>query len=128
MNKYEKIYRKATRRAKGSRASWLDSAIAALAVDLEEEMGEQFDIGGPCGLRAEVRLSSTNWSLTVTPSFVDGDLVLYYDTGDTVERHGAGTIGDMNGFNNVQARLPDTIEDIAAVMVLRKKGEEVSKV
>ena len=34
MNKYEKIYLKAKGRSHGSDASWLDSAIAALAVDL----------------------------------------------------------------------------------------------
>lgn len=123
MNKYEKIYAKAAQRSNGSNASWLDSAIAALAVDLEEKTGERFSIGGPYGLRAEVILSSSNWRLNVTPNFNGGELMLYYDTGEQVRRHGAGTIADMNGFNNVQARLPDTLEGIVAVLTLRKPRE-----
>ena len=67
MNKYEEIYLKAAHRAKGSAVSWLDSAVAALAVDLESYVGEVFEIGGPYGLRAEVVISSPNYSLTVVP-------------------------------------------------------------
>ncbi len=124
MNKYEKIYAKAAQRSNGSTASWLDSAIAALAVDLEEYFGEDMSIGGPYGLRAEVVISSSNWTLTVSPCFTDGKLRLYYDTGEIVGRHPAGSIGELNGFNNAQAPLPDDFEDIANVMTLRKHGLE----
>ena len=116
MNKYEKIYAKAAQRSNGSTASWLDSAIAALAVDLEEYFGEDMSIGGPYGLRAEVVISSSNWTLTVSPCFTDGKLRLYYDTGEIV--------GELNGFNNAQAPLPDDFEDIANVVTLRKHGLE----
>lgn len=116
MNKYEKIYLKATQRSKGATASWLDSAIAALAVDLEEYLGEHMEVGGPYGLRAEVVISSSSYILTITPSFTDGKLSLYYDTGRANERHPAGSIGAMNGFNNVQAPLPDTFAEIVGVM------------
>lgn len=124
MNKYEKIYLKATQRSKGSNASWLDSAIAALAVDLGEHFGEDMSIGGPYGLRAEVVISSYNWSLTISPCFTDGKLRLYYDTGEIVRRHPAGSIGELNGFNNAQAPLPDNFEDIVDVVTLRKHGLE----
>lgn len=125
MNKYEKIYLKATQRAHGSNASWLDSAVAALAVDLEEYVGEDMSIGGPYGLRAEAVILSSNWALTVSPCFTDGKLRLYYDTGEIVGRHPANSIGAMNGFNNEQAPLPDTLEEIAAIMTLRKQREGV---
>ena len=116
MNKYEKIYLKATQRSKDTIVSWLDSAIAALAVDLEEYLGERVDVGGPYGLRAEVVISSSSYILTITPSFTDGKLSLYYDTGKVGKRHPAGSIGATNGFNNVQAPLPDTFAEIVRVM------------
>lgn len=119
MNKYEKIYLKATQRSKGSIASWLDSAVAALAADLEEYTGERMEIGGPYGLRAEAIISSDSYILILTPYFDSGSLKLYYDTGETTEKHQPNTIGAINGFNNVQAPLPDTIEEIAAVMTRR---------
>lgn len=74
MNKYEKIYHKAKGRSHGSEASWLDSAIAALAVDLEEHTGEEMEVGGPYGLRAEVIISSNSRILIITPDFEDGNL------------------------------------------------------
>lgn len=116
MNKYEKIYLKAMQRSKGSTVSWLDSAIAALAVDLEEYLGEHMSVGGPYGLRAEVVILSNSYILTITPSFTDGKLSLYYDTGKAGEQHPAGSIGAVNGFNNEQAPLPDTFAEIVGVM------------
>lgn len=125
MNKYEKIYLKATQRSKGSVVSWLDSAIAALAVDLEEYLGEHMDVGGPYGLRAEVVISSSSYILAVTPSFTDGKLSLYYDTGKANKRHPAGSIGAVNGFNNEQAPLPDTFAEIVGIMSrIEPKGGE----
>lgn len=116
MNKYEKIYLKAVQRSKNSEASWLDSAVAALAVDLEDYTGEVFEIGGPYGLRAEVTIISSSYSLTVTPSFKSGCLEIYYDTGKRTQVHQPNTVGSVNGFNNLQARLPDTIEEIVSIM------------
>ena len=124
MNKYEKIYLKAKGRSHGSDASWLDSAIAALAVDLGEHTGEGMEIGGPYGLLAEVIISSDSRILIVTPDFEDGNLKLYYDTGEKTDRHQPNTIGEMNGFNNVQAPLPDTIEEIAGIMTRRVNKRE----
>lgn len=123
MNKYEKIYLKAAQRSKDSVASWLDSAVAALAADLEEYTGEAMKIGGPYGLRAEVIISSDSYILIVTPDFNDGTLKLYYDTGEVTEKHQPNTIGAVNGFNKVQVPLPDTIEEIAATMT-RRAGDD----
>lgn len=116
MNKYEKIYLKALHRSKDSGVSWIDSAIAALAVDLENYTGETFEIGGPYGLRAEIMLISKSYALTLTPSFRGDKIELYYDTGEQTQSHQPSTIGAANGFNNVQARLPNSIGEIVAVM------------
>ena len=87
MNKYEKIYLKALHRSKDSGVSWIDSAIAALAVDLEDYTGETFEIGGPYGLRAEIMLISKSYALTLTPSFRGDKIELYYDTGEQTQSH-----------------------------------------
>lgn len=113
MNKYERIYNKAIEH--GRNASWMDTAIAALAVDMEDYTGSPVSVGGPFGLRAEVMLNAGEGYLTVCPGFQDGKLQLYYDTGETTQRFQPLTLGDFNGLNNKQERLPDTIEAIAAL-------------
>lgn len=124
MNKYEKIYLKATQRSKGSVASWLDSAVSALAIDLEEYTGEIMEVGGPYGLRAEAIISSNSYILILTPDFNSGTLKLYYDTGEKTDKHQPNTIGEINGFNNLQAPLPETLEEIVAIMTRRAKTQE----
>lgn len=121
MNKYEKIYIKA---AEKQQASWLDSAVAALAVDLEEYTGETVAVSGPFGLRAEVMVKVGNTYTIITPSFENDGFKLYYDTGETTGEYQPQTLGDWNGLNNVQAPLPDTLMEIAAIMTRRKGADE----
>lgn len=118
MNKYEKIYLKA---AEKRSASWLDSAIAALAVDLEEYIGKPVEVSGPFGLRAEVMFKVGDTYTIITPSFdkKDGGFKLYYDTGKQTEGYPPQSLGAWNGFNNVQAPLPDTFEEISAIITRR---------
>lgn len=118
MNKYEKIYCKAYE--KRGHASWLDSAIASLAVDLEEATGKQAEISGPFGIRAEVWISVGDNFIRLTPEFPDGQLKLYYDTGEMENTYQPGTLGDFNGMNNVREPVPDTLEEI--VKLLRPMG------
>lgn len=113
MTRYEKVYRKANEK-RG--ASWVDTAIALLACDIEEATGEPAKVSGPFGLRAEVYISTKSKSICITPEFPDGGLELFYDSGELNSRFGAGTLGDFNGFNNVRKALPDTIEEIVKVM------------
>lgn len=121
MNKYEKIYLKATKRGGGSAASWPDSSVAALAVDLEEHTGKPVEVSGPFGLRAEIVIKAGDICTIITPSFENGSFKLYYDTGERTGQYQPNTLGDWNGFNNVQAPLPDTFEEIAAVITRRTK-------
>lgn len=69
-----KIYLKAAAISHGSNASWIDSTVAALAVDLEEYTGKPVAVSGPYGLRAEVMLKVGEGYTTITPSFQDGVL------------------------------------------------------
>lgn len=118
MNKYEKIY--AIAHKKRGKASWLDGAIAALAIDLEEATGKPAEISGPYGLRAEVYIYVGDDFIRLTPEFPEDGLKLYYDTGKTTNDYQPGTLGDWNGMNNVRAELPDTLEEI--IKLLRPKN------
>ena len=114
MNKYEGIYLKAKERNKN--ASWLDSAIAILAGDLEAYTGQAVKVSGPFGLRAEVLFQVGGHYTTITPSFPNGGFELYYDTGETTDNCPPGSLGELNGFNHVQRRLPETFAAIANIM------------
>lgn len=114
MNKYEKIYIKAAE--KSGRAHWIDSAIAALAVDIEEATGKQTEISGPFGLRAEIYLRAGDDYIIITPEFPEEKIELYYDTGEFTSEYAPGTIGGMNGMNNIRARLPETLDEIIGLL------------
>lgn len=114
MNRYEKIYRKANEKR---HASWVDTAVALLASDIEEATGEPAQVSGPFGLRAEVYISTKRKSICITPEFPDGGgLKLFYDSGELTDHFGAGTLGDFNGLNNIRKPLPETIEEIIKAM------------
>ncbi len=114
MNKYEEIYAKAVEQTK--HPSWIETAITALAVDLHEATGETVEISGPCGLRAEILLYVGTRFIRITPSFPEGKLKLYYDTGEVTNKYPPQSLGDWNGMNNVSEPLPDTLEEIIAVL------------
>lgn len=114
MNKYERIYAEACK--KNQYASWLDSAIAALAADLSEATGKPVKISGPFGLRAEVWITVGDRFIRLTPDFPDLQLKLYYDTGEMTNDYQPGTLGDWNGMNNVRAPLPDTLDEIIGLL------------
>ena len=51
MNKYERIYNEAQNR---NCLHWRDSAVAALATDIEKATGKTVKVSGPFGLRSEL--------------------------------------------------------------------------
>jgi len=125
MNKYEKIYNEAARN--GGNPKWMNTCIRPLAADLEELTGLKAEVSGPYGLRAECVIylnkdggEGNRKYLVLTPDFYHKDnhieIQFFYDTGETDERYPANSLGDYNGFNNVSARLPDTLEEIAALL------------
>ena len=125
MNKYESIYNEAVK--KNKRARWYDTAIMALATDLQQATGLTAKASGPFGLRAECPIYLNEGGGTgerkviyITPNFESSPagtrLTLYYDTGETTKTYAPGTMGDLNGFNNLSERLPDTLEDILPLL------------
>lgn len=125
MNKYEKTYNEISK--KHPQARWFDIAVVALAVDLEEATGLKARVSGPFGLRAECPIYLNEEGepgerkvIYITPWFDstkgETELVLYYDTGEVKNNYAPGTLGELNGMNNVMERLPDTLEEIVALL------------
>jgi len=114
MNKYEEIYQNMKKQQKT--VNWIDSAVAALAADLEKAMESPVKISGPFGLRAEVYVDVGDNYILLTPDFCRERLSLYFDTGEVTNEHAPNTIGAINGMNNVRARLPDTLDEIIKVL------------
>lgn len=125
MNKYEKIYNEAAR--SGGNPKWINACIRPLAADLGEMTGLKAEVSGPYGLRAEcvIYLNKDGGKgerkfIVLTPHFYHAgnyiEIEFFYDTGETEERYEPNTLGDYNGFNNISAKLPDTLEEIAALL------------
>lgn len=125
MNKYEKAYNDVVKRHPG--AHWYDIAIVSLAADLGERIGQTARASGPFGLRAECPIYINEKGkpgerrvIYLTPWFDSSkgetELMLYYDTGETKNDYAPGTLGEINGMNNVMKRLPDTLEEIISLL------------
>lgn len=121
MNKYVDLYERAA--AGGKNPHWIDAAVVPLAQDLEQATGLKTTVSGPFGLRAEVVIHLNEAGaegerkyIVLTPCFKDNSITLYYDTGETRKRYEPLTLGDYNGFNNIQKELPESISEIIAVL------------
>lgn len=65
------------------------------------------------------------YSLTVTPdSIKPEDFALSYDTGEHKGRYAAGSIGNLNGFDNVTAPLPLDAEKVAEILISKAEKEK----
>lgn len=113
MNKYEEIYKRAAKRGD---THWRDSAIAALAFDLEAATGWPVTVGGPFGLRAEVMIEVGKSYLLITPEFPDGNLRLFYDTGKAINDYPAESLGYWNNMHHVREPLPDSVDEILKLL------------
>ena len=103
-----------------------------------ERTGYDYEILGPFGLRAESSLWIVDktkdrkdldtyvvWSLSVCPHF-QNDGHTQYLTYDTYKKRGnyhPNSIGAMNGFDNIEEILPDTIEEVWELMKSLKTKE-----
>lgn len=115
-NKYARIYELA--RIYNPQVSWFETAIVAIAADLEQYTGDPVEISGPFGLRCEISFKvGEHRSKYITVDFNGDDLLLSYDSGERTNAFTDGTIGAVNGFNNISKPLPDTIEKIIDVLL-----------
>ena len=125
------IYKLKMKEEKLSYPSWVNEIIVPLAQKLAEMKGLSYEIFGPFGLMNETSiflmkdpsisiLEQEVWALTIVPGLFKGDDNLYYYNGETEDRYPKGTIGEINGMNNVKVKLPDTIEEICDLLEFHK--------
>ncbi len=94
--------------------------------------GYDYEILGPFGLRCQSSLWIVDktkdrkenlvdyvvYSLSVTAKYNEDSHTQYlvYDTGEKKPGYHPNSLGAMNGFDNVEAILPDTIEEVWEIM------------
>ena len=103
LNKYEKLFLKALGR--NSNVSWVDTAVMALAADLEEYTGERVYVGGP--FASEVYLSCGNNHSIITAEFTNTEMFLKYRT----------------QYSSQDERIPMNLDEIAAVLAPGDSGK-----
>jgi hypothetical protein len=111
--------------------SWTEEIVEVLAQRLADKPNKKYEVCGPFGLRAETTIYLFNdenksfteqetWSITLTP----GDLTkgeIYYDTGEKTNDFSPNSTGAINGMNNVRKPLPETIDEIVALLHYSKR-------
>lgn len=123
------------RRSLEEKSSWVTQIVTPLAEKLAEHFGLFYEIYGPFGLGARTSIylradmtksivEADTWGITLSPSFQDGRPVLYYETGEKTNDYQRGSIGELNGWNNRLAPLPDSVEEIAELMNFSKGHAE----
>lgn len=106
---------------------WIDLVVKPLAEKLASARDGEYKIYGPFGLRREVFIdilprNSTSygapcWSICLVPCYNSNTFSLRYDTGVIEESYfPKGSIGEINGMNHVTSPLPETIEEINALL------------
>lgn len=107
--------------------TWKENAVMPLARLLAREKGLQLYFMGPIGLRAACiivlyadiamqPLEQEHWSISVMPHFDEDRLELWYDTYRVVHHYPPASIGALNNMGNELQPLPDSTEEILALM------------
>jgi len=109
------------------RNNWKEEIIVPLAEELAKRNGKKAKVLGPFGIGAKVEIIllddlDVKWTeqdalvLVIEPDFENGEMVFNYETGETCDRYKPGTIGEINGLNNITARLPNSAEEIQKLL------------
>ena len=108
--------------------SWVKEVLTPLADRISERLGLPYEIYGPFGLSCETSVyfqadketaitDQPIKHLTVLPEYADDhSFYLLYYTGESTNEYMEGSIGYLNGFNNVRATLPDDFEAIMKII------------
>lgn len=89
--------------------------LARLTPEIKWETGELRTFGLRCVCPV---YGKTKEGYIVGLSFTFGEDTLYYDTGEVTDRFGPGTLGHINGMNNVSAPVGNI-----SVLVTKVKGQ-----
>ena len=124
----KQISRLEKKRDKIKSINWFDEIVKPLGEILSKKIGLPYEIYGPFGLECNTSIyfredmakgicEQPTKSIHLRPSHKEiYVLEIYYETGEKTNTYASGTIGDLNGMNNVIAVLPDTIEDIIGLL------------
>lgn len=123
-----------------SEEGWYAQVLVPLAEALSKEPNMPYEIYGPFGLSSETSIyffpsgkignivKDDTYGITLHPSSRSTDdysipyadrFYLTYNTGEKKNEYPEGTIGYLNGFNNVEAELPD---DLTKILEIVKKN------
>ena len=122
------------------KGGWYQQVLVPLAEALSKELNMPYDIYGPFGLGCATSIyffpsgkigsivKEDTYSITLHPSSRPTDdysipfedrFYLTYNTREKKNEYPEGTIGYLNGFNNVEAELPD---DLTKILEIVKKN------
>ncbi len=112
------------------------NALKEIGEYICDRTGYDYEILGPFGLRCNSSLWIIDktkdrnnlseyivWSISVCPKYKDDDEYLTYDTGKKKGYYHPDSIGALNGFDNIEEVLPDTIEEVWELMKQLKERE-----
>ena len=113
--------------------SWIKTVLTPLAQKLSEKIGMPYEIYGPFGLANETSVyfhkdmtksicDQPTKHLTVVPEFNGDKFYLKYYTGEKTNKYQSGSIGELNGYNNCRAVLPDDFNEI--LKIVNKNNKE----
>ncbi len=124
--------------------NWINSLLHPLAATLTPLLNcERYKIYGPFGLRASTTIcflkqgtDDTTYVLSLTmrteynddarykerycPASTKG-ICLYYDTFKRTNEYPQGSIGELNGYNNIEEPLPDDFQEIVKILKQQEK-------
>lgn len=104
---------------------WVNDIFIPVCNAISKELGAPYEIYGPFGLGCETTayfsadpgsFEKEFYGLTVVPTGELGKTRLLYYTGEKKGTYQKGSIGELNGFNNVTALLPDSLEEIMEIV------------
>jgi hypothetical protein len=107
--------------------NWMSDVLWPLADELARRTGKHPQLSGPAGLGSKLTIAlvddrdkrsyeQESLEITVEPVFEDDCMVFNYETGAVSDRYKPGTLGHLNGLNNITAPLPDSVEEILVLL------------
>ena len=132
----DKAYKKITKLCEDKCPSIYRDIITPLAKKLSEHFGMPYEIYGPFGTECETSIylrkdmnksicDQPTISLTLRPSWDENKL--NYNTGKKIMKYQKGSLGDLNGLNDVYAPLPMEFEEILKLVTYEDREEEIQE-
>lgn len=138
--KIEKL-QKRLEKVKSKRPYVVQNVLIPLAKEIKSRCGfKAFEIYGPFGITGETSIYFSNngkdgdikicevetWSLTLQWAYDNHNYLhhLEYWTGEKTNDYPKGSIGEMNGLNNIYKELPMDIDAIIKLLRHTEKGDK----